>query len=59
MTLQFCSHTVILSFPDESFDKTFHVSVAIDGITGDHKPVTILHNDRAHNRYKSLIHLFA
>jgi hypothetical protein len=57
--VQFCSHNVILSVPDESFDKTFHVSVAIDGITADRKPVTILHSDRAHNRYGSLINLLA
>jgi len=50
-----CQSTFLLSFlasfPDESFDKTFHVSVSIDGITADRKPVTVLHSDRAHNRY--------
>jgi hypothetical protein len=51
-SLEFSSF-LIISFPDESFDKTFHVSVAIDGVTGDRKPVTILHSDRAHNRYRS------
>lgn len=40
---------------DESFDKTFHVSVTIDGITADRKPVTVLHSDRAHNRTRHLI----
>ena len=50
-----CQSTFLLSFlasfPDESFDKTFHVSVSIDGITADRKPVAVLHSDRAHNRY--------
>lgn len=39
---------------DETFDKTFHVSVSIEGLTADHKPVTILHSDRAHNRTRHL-----
>jgi hypothetical protein len=54
-----CQSTFLLSFlasfPDESFDKTFHVSVSIDGITADRKPVMVLHSDRAHNRYKSCL----
>jgi hypothetical protein len=29
------------------------VSVSIDGITADRKPVTLLHSDKAHNRYTS------
>lgn len=35
---------------DERFDKSFHVSVAIEGLTEDHKPVTILHRESAKNR---------
>lgn len=49
----FLFSSFLASFPDESFDKTFHVSVSIDGITAEHKPVTVLHSDRAHNRYTS------
>ena len=51
----FLFSSFLASFPDESFDKTFHVSVSIDGITADHKPVTVLHSDRAHNRYTSCL----
>lgn len=35
---------------DERFDKSFQVSVAIDGLTEDHKPVTILHRNSVRNR---------
>lgn len=35
---------------DERFDKSFQVSVGIDGLTEDHKPVTILHRNHVKNR---------
>ncbi len=35
---------------DERYDKTFHVNVAIDGLTEDHKPVTVLHRNNVKNR---------
>lgn len=35
---------------DERFDKSFQVSVAIEGLTEDHKPITILHRESARNR---------
>jgi hypothetical protein len=40
---------------DEVFDKSFHVSVAIDGVTEEHKLKTILHRDNVHNRTRHLI----
>nr|CAD7443743.1 unnamed protein product [Timema bartmani] len=39
---------------DEKFDKSFHVSVSIEGLTIDHKPVTVLRADKAHNRTRHL-----
>ncbi|KAG8227320.1 hypothetical protein J437_LFUL006761 [Ladona fulva] len=39
---------------DEIYDKTFHVSVTIEGITADHKPVTVLRANQAHNRTRHL-----
>lgn len=35
---------------DEKFDKSFQISVAIDGLTEDHKPVTVLPPNTARNR---------
>ncbi|CAB3364753.1 Hypothetical predicted protein [Cloeon dipterum] len=35
---------------DETYDKRFHMSVTIEGITADHKPLTVLREDQAHNR---------
>jgi hypothetical protein len=35
---------------DETYDKSFHMSVAIEGVTADHKPLTVLREDQAHNR---------
>lgn len=35
---------------DERFDKSFQVSVAIDGLTEEHKPVTILNRNHIKNR---------
>lgn len=35
---------------NERYDKTFQVNVAIDGLTEDHKPVTILHRNNVKNR---------
>lgn len=31
-------------------DKIFHVSVSIEGLTEEHKPMTILHNRNSKNR---------
>ncbi|RZF38143.1 hypothetical protein LSTR_LSTR005504 [Laodelphax striatellus] len=39
---------------DEKFDKSFHVSVLIDGLTTDNKLVNVMHNDNAHNRTRHL-----
>lgn len=36
---------------DEKFDKTFQVSVEIDGLTDEHKPVTILRKNNVKNRF--------
>lgn len=36
---------------DERFDKSFQVSVAIDGVTDTHKPVTVLPPGSAKNRF--------
>lgn len=35
---------------DEKYDKKFLVSVAIDGLTEEHKPVTVLHKNSVRNR---------
>lgn len=35
---------------NERYDKTFQVNVAIDGLTEDHKPVTVLHRNNVKNR---------
>ncbi|XP_073993344.1 transmembrane protein 181 isoform X1 [Rhodnius prolixus] len=35
---------------DDILDRSFHVSVAIEALTAEHKAVTLLHSDRAHNR---------
>lgn len=40
---------------DERFDKSFQISVSIDGLTEDHKPVTILPATVNRNRFVSLI----
>ncbi|XP_053681760.1 transmembrane protein 181 [Sabethes cyaneus] len=39
---------------DEIFDKSFHVSVAIDGLTMEHKPTTILRAEHGKNRTRHL-----
>ncbi|KAF2900002.1 hypothetical protein ILUMI_06195, partial [Ignelater luminosus] len=39
---------------DEIFDKSFQVSISIDGLTEEHKPVTILHSNNAKNRTRHL-----
>ncbi|KAL1123112.1 hypothetical protein AAG570_002200 [Ranatra chinensis] len=39
---------------DEILDKTFHVSVALQALTAEHKLVTLLRSDRAHNRTRHL-----
>lgn len=41
---------IIVYFLDERFDKSFHVSVVIDGMTSDKKLVNVLQFDKAHNR---------
>lgn len=35
---------------DEKFDKSFQISVTIDGLTKDHKPVTVLPSKSVRNR---------
>ncbi|KXJ79321.1 hypothetical protein RP20_CCG001258 [Aedes albopictus] len=39
---------------DEIFDKSFHVSVGIDGLTVEHKPMTVLREDHSKNRTRHL-----
>lgn len=39
---------------DETFDKSFQVSVEIDGIDDDHKPVSVLPRHHARNRTRHL-----
>ncbi|XP_065081918.1 transmembrane protein 181 [Ochlerotatus camptorhynchus] len=39
---------------DEIFDKSFHVSVGIDGLTVEHKPVTVLSVENSKNRTRHL-----
>ncbi|XP_055551518.1 transmembrane protein 181 [Wyeomyia smithii] len=39
---------------DEIFDKSFHVSVGIDGLTVDHKPTTVLRAEHGKNRTRHL-----
>lgn len=41
-------------FSDEKYDKSFQVSVAIDGITEQHKPLSILRADSVRNRTRHL-----
>lgn len=43
---------------DERFDKSFQVSVSIDGLTDEHKPVTILPSVAAKNRSVHFSSLF-
>ncbi|KAL9695920.1 hypothetical protein quinque_015205 [Culex quinquefasciatus] len=38
---------------DEIFDKSFHVSVGIDGLTTEHKPVTVLSADHASSKNRT------
>ncbi|GLV41173.1 uncharacterized protein CBL_04697 [Carabus blaptoides fortunei] len=40
---------------DEKYDKKFLVSVAIDGLTEEHKPVTVLHKNSVRNRTRHLV----
>lgn len=35
---------------DERFDKSFQISVKIEGLTEDHKPVSVFQNTWSHNR---------
>ncbi|XP_077297204.1 transmembrane protein 181 [Arctopsyche grandis] len=39
---------------EEIFDKSFQVSVSIDGLTEEHKPVSIIHPDEVRNRTRHL-----
>lgn len=39
---------------DETFDKSFQVSVEIDGVTNEHKPMSVLPRHKARNRTRHL-----
>jgi hypothetical protein len=39
---------------DESFEKKFHVSIAMDGIIEDDKVIKMVSSDHTHNRYPDL-----
>lgn len=41
---------------DESFEKKFHVSIAMDGIIEDDQVIKMVSNDHTHNRYPHLIY---
>lgn len=40
---------------NEKFDQTFQINVALEGVTKDHKPVTLISNSDIHNRTRHLI----
>ncbi|KAL5282824.1 TMEM181 family protein [Megaselia abdita] len=40
---------------DEKYDKSFHVSVAIEGITAEHKPLSIIDRGNENNRTRHLL----
>lgn len=40
---------------NEKFDKTFQINVALEGVTKDHKPVTLISNSDIYNRTRHLI----
>uniref|UniRef100_A0A1B0DDC7 TMEM181 GOLD domain-containing protein n=1 Tax=Phlebotomus papatasi TaxID=29031 RepID=A0A1B0DDC7_PHLPP len=40
---------------DEAYDKSFQVSLSIDGLTADHKPVPILYGESVKNRTRHLV----
>lgn len=40
---------------NEKFDKAFQINVALEGVTKDHKPVTLISNSDIHNRTRHLI----
>lgn len=42
-------------FSDEKYDKSFHVSVAIEGITEEHKPLSIIERGNENNRTRHLL----
>lgn len=42
-------------FTDERYDKSFQISVTIDGISEQHKPLTVLGAGQAHNRTRHLV----
>lgn len=45
-------------FTDERYDKSFQISISIDGITTDHKLVPILSSETGHNRYEIKHNIF-
>lgn len=46
-------HSLFLQ--DERYDKSFQISVTIDGISEQHKPLTVLGASQAHNRTRHLV----
>lgn len=40
---------------NEKFDKTFQINVALEGVTTDHMPITLISNSDIHNRTRHLI----
>lgn len=49
------SFIYFIYFSDEKYDKSFLVSVAIDGITEQHKPKSILNDENVRNRTRHLL----
>lgn len=47
-----------LHFADERYDKSFQVSISIDGIAIDRKLVPILSSETGHNRYVYIGNMF-
>lgn len=39
------------NFIDERYDKSFQVTISIDGIAIDHKLISVLSSETGHNRY--------
>lgn len=39
---------------DEILDKSFQISISIEGLTVDHKPVTVIDSDHSRNRTRHL-----
>lgn len=51
----FLTFTYIYNHSDERYDKSFQVSVSIDGINEQHKPQSVLGSGVAHNRTRHLV----